>query len=302
MQKAVQKSSTTIATAIGALAILLWSTLALLTTGAAGIPPFQLTAMAFAIAFLASLVKWSLYRENPWRHLRQPLRAWVVGIGGLFGYHFLYFLALSAAPPVEANLINYLWPLLIVLFSSLLPGERLRWFHLGGVTMGLIGTALLVTGGGVTFRGEYFLGYLAAIGCAVIWSAYSVISRRFGHIPTDAVGGFCGGTAGLAFGCHLLLEQTVLPTGGAWIAILLLGLGPVGAAFFLWDHGMKRGDIRALGGAAYATPLLSTLLLIIFGKAVSSPLLWLALFLIMGGAVLSAGDLLRPTARSKDFR
>lgn len=284
--------SVRVATGIGGLAILLWSTLALLTTGAAGLPPFQLTAMTFAVACAGAVLKWLMFRENPLRHLRQPARAWAVGVGGLFGYHLLYFVALSAAPPVEANLINYLWPLLIVLFSALLPGERLRWFHLAGAALGLVGTALIVTGGGVAFRAAYLPGYAAALGCAVVWGAYSVISRRLGEVPTDAVGGFCGATALLAFACHLAFERWVSPDASALFAVLLLGLGPVGAAFFLWDHGVKRGDIRALGAAAYATPLLSTLLLVAAGRADTSPTLWLAMLLIVGGAALGAGDLL----------
>lgn len=281
-----------LSTAIGAIAILLWSTLAILTTGASQVPPFQLTAMTFAVAFLLALAKWLLAGERIGQHLRQRPEVWLVGVGGLFGYHFFYFVALRNAPPVEANLINYLWPLLIVLFSALLPGERLRWFHAAGVLAGLAGTALLVTGGRLDLRVEFLPGYLAALACALTWSAYSVINRRFGHVPTDAVGGFCGLTAILALLCHLAFETTVWPQGLAWLAVLALGLGPVGAAFFLWDHGVKHGDIRALGAAAYATPLLSTLLLILFGRAEPSLGLGLALALIVGGAVLGAGGLI----------
>ena len=79
--------------------------------------------------------------------LRQPPLVWAVGVGGLFGYHALYFLALRFAPPAEAGLLNYLWPLLIVLFSSFLPGERLAVHHVIGAVAGLAGTVLLLTGG-----------------------------------------------------------------------------------------------------------------------------------------------------------
>ncbi|MCW5753035.1 MAG: EamA family transporter [Alphaproteobacteria bacterium] len=281
-----------LSTAIGAIAILLWSTLAILTTGAGQVPPFQLTAMTFALAFLLALAKWLLKGESIAGHLRQPPQVWLVGVGGLFGYHFFYFVALRNAPPVEANLINYLWPLLIVLFSALLPGERLRWYHAAGVLAGLAGTALLVTGGRLELKVEFLPGYFAALACALTWSAYSVINRRFGHVPTDAVGGFCGLTALLALLCHLAFEATVWPQGLAWLSVVALGLGPVGAAFFLWDHGVKHGDIRALGAAAYATPLLSTLLLIVFGQAEPGLALGLALVLIVGGAVLGAGGLI----------
>lgn len=279
------------ATAIGAVAIALWSTLAILTTGARAVPPFLLTALTFAVAFLVTSIFWAIRGHNPLQRLKLPVEVWLVGIGGLFGYHFLYFLAFQLAPPVEANLINYLWPLLIVLLSALLPGERLRWFHLLGAVLGLIGTALIVTGGSFGFKAEYLPGYAAAVGCAFAWSAYSVRSRTYGAVPSDAIGGFCGATAVLAFACHLALEPVGWPTGWAWASVLALGLGPVGAAFFLWDHGVKHGDIRALGAAAYLTPLLSTTLLFAFGKAQLTSALLLAAVLIIGGGILGAGDL-----------
>lgn len=286
--------STRRATLIGGLAVLLWASLALLTRLAGDIPPFQLVAMAFALAFLLAIGKWLIRSENPASFLRQPVPVWMVGVGGLFGFHFLYFVALRAAPAVEANLINYSWPLLIVLLSALAPGERLRWWHVAGAVMGLAGTVLLVAGGEVAFSAEHVLGYVAAFGSALTWAVYSVVNRRFGHVPTDAVGGFCGATALLALLAHLAFEYTVIPEGAAsWIFVLLLGAGPVGAAFFFWDYGTKHGDIRALGAAAYAAPLLSTLLLLAAGFGRPTPQIILATILIAGGAALASRELFR---------
>jgi drug/metabolite transporter (DMT)-like permease len=286
------------ATAIGAIAILLWATLALLTTAAQPVPPFQLMTLTFGIAFLLAMGRWSIVR---WRgglpvfsHLRQPGRVWALGVAGLFGYHFFYFTALGIAPPADASLIAFLWPLLIVLLSALLPGERLRWWHLAGGVAGLVGAGLLVTrGGGMALRPEFMSGYLAALACAFTWSIYSVLNRRLGEVPSDAVGGFCGVTALLGLISHLLFEQTQWPEASGWLAVIALGIGPVGAAFFVWDYGVKHGDIKALGALAYAAPLLSTLLLIVFGRAEASWTIALACLLIVGGAVLASGDMLR---------
>ncbi|WP_299395768.1 DMT family transporter [Pelagibius sp.] len=282
------------ATLIGGIAVLLWSLLALFTTGAAGIPPFQLLAMTFAVAFVTSLCVLAARGRGSFAAWRQRPPVWLLGVAGLFGYHFFYFVALGNAPPVEAGLIAYLWPLLIVVFSALLPGERLRWFHLGGALLGLAGAALLVTRGGqVAFRAEFALGYLAALACALTWSTYSVLNRRFGAVPTDVVGGFCGAVALLGAACHFLLETTVVPQGLQWLAILGLGLGPVGAAFFVWDYGTKHGNIQVLGAFSYAAPLLSTLLLIAFGQAEATWIVALACLLIVAGAVLASKELLR---------
>ncbi len=278
-------------TIIGFSAVLMWATLALLTDLSGTVPPFQLTAMAFTVSLLIGAIAWGRSGGSVLQHLRLPWRVWLLGIGGLFGYHFFYFLALRHAPAVEASLIAYLWPLLIVFSSALLPGERLRWFHGAGAIAGFLGAALLVTKGqGFSFEAQYTTGYLAAVVCALTWSSYSILSRRFGAIPTSAVGGFCGATAALAWVCHALFETTVVPTGWEWIAILALGLGPVGLAFFTWDYGVKKGNIRVLGALSYAAPLLSTLLLIAAGRTEATAAVGLACGLIVGGALLAGLD------------
>src|SRR6266536_1511873 len=136
--------------------------------------------------------------------------AWVVGVGGLFGYHALYFLALRFAPPAEAGLLNYLWPLLIVLFSSLLPGERLASHHIIGAVLGLAGTVLLFAGNrGGSFTPGQIPGLAAAFVAAFVWATYSVMSRRLKSVTTDAVAGFCAATALLAAIVHGFVETTV---------------------------------------------------------------------------------------------
>jgi drug/metabolite transporter (DMT)-like permease len=296
MSEAASRHHTRRATLIGGSAVLMWATLALLTTWTDAVPPFQLVAMAFTIAFLLAAAKWLVGGESIADHVHLPAAVWLLGVGGLFGYHFFYFMALRNAPAVEASLIAYMWPLLIVVFSALLPGEQLRWWHLAGTACGLAGTVLLVTdGGGLAFKREFWLGYLMAILCAFTWSTYSVLSRRFRAISTDAVGAFCGVTAVLAVLCHLAFEVTVWPQGGEWLAVLGLGLGPVGAAFFVWDVGVKHGDIRALGAAAYGAPLLSTVLLVVYGQAAATWVVAMACLLIVGGAVIAARDVLGKT-------
>lgn len=278
------------ATLVGFLAVLLWSLLAVFTAASGTMPPFQLLAISFAIGGLSLLA----LRPKSLGALRQPLPVWALGIGGLFGYHFFYFFALRNAPPVEAGLINYLWPLLIVLFSALLPGEKLRWNHLAGCALALCGAVLVVTRGqGFSFAPEYALGYGAALAAAVAWSSYSVLSRRFASVPSEAITGFCLATAALAAICHMLLEPTIWPDNlWQWAAIVGLGLGPVGLAFYVWDIGVKQGDIQVLGAASYSAPLLSTLLLIITGYASYSHIILVACLLITAGAVLAAWDLL----------
>ncbi|MBB4955683.1 drug/metabolite transporter (DMT)-like permease [Agrobacterium vitis] len=286
------------ATLIGFSAILMWSFLALLTAASGSMPPFQLSAICFAIGSLPGVATFILKPERL-KLLKQAPKVWIVGIAGLFGYHFLYFTALRNAPAVEAGLIAYLWPLLIVFGSALLPGERLRWFHIAGAVAGLCGTVLIIGKNGLSFDPAYALGYGAAGLCALTWSSYSLLTRRFEAVSTDVVTGFCLATSLLSLICHLGLEQTVWPqVMSQWIAIVGLGLLPVGLAFYAWDYGVKNGDIQILGAASYAAPLLSTLILLLFGFGEPSLRIVLACVLITGGAVLAARDMLRRPAKT----
>lgn len=275
------------ATLIGFGAVLLWSLLALFTVQSAPVPPFQLAALSFAIGGGLGFI-WTarqglgVLRGVSWQ-------VYAFGAAGLFGYHALYFAALRLAPPAEAGLIAYLWPLLIVLFSSLLPGESLRARHLIGGALGFCGAGLLVMEGAGGFGGTAWGGYALALAAAVTWAGYSVLSRRLAAVPTASVVVFCLAAAVAAALAHLIWEDWVQPRGlTGWAATLGLGLGPLGLAFFLWDVGVKRGDIQMLGVASYAAPLLSTLILVLAGIAAPAwTLLWAAI-LIVAGAGLAA--------------
>lgn len=283
-------------TRIGFIAIVMFGTLALLTTSTEGaIPPFQMIAMCFGIVFILSCLRWLKNKDNGFKYLKQPLAAWIIGIGGLFGFHFLYFKGMSLAPAVEVSLITYLWPLLIVLFSSFLPGEKLSFYHLIGALIALSGCWLLIGGRGeIGFTTHYLAGYLYGLAAAISWALYSTLSRLVRNIPTDAVAWFCAATALLALLYHLGFEETVLPANlRQWIGILGLGFGPVGAAFFFWDYGVKYGNIQLLGTLAYITPLISTLLLIVSGYAEANFAVITSGLLIVCGSVVASGIWLR---------
>ncbi len=284
------------ATLLGLGAVILWGLLATLSILSGKIPPFQMAAMTFTVGTFVGLV-WSRLNGIPLSELRAvPWRAWALGIYGLLGFHVCYFYAIQSAPVIEVSLIMYLWPLLIVLFSGLLPassgGSGLKWWHIVGALLGLLGVgAILLSGSGKPEFAGSALGIAAAFLSAFIWSSYSVTARLFAAVPSSAVTGFCAATAVGAAVLHALLETFIWPTGAlAWAAIIGSGLGPVGIAFYIWDEGMKHGDIRLLGVASYITPLISTILLAALGLGVANSIVWLAALLITAGALLASRD------------
>jgi drug/metabolite transporter (DMT)-like permease len=262
--------------ALGAIA--LWAALASLGVALKHVPPFLLTGAALIIG---SIPAWPLVRQ--WK---VPPRTLALGIYGLFGYHFLLFIALRHAPPVEANLVNYLWPLLIVVLAPvILPGMRLKPAHLVAAVLGFSGAAVAILGGsGAT--GTWSWGYLPALGSAVMWSTYSLWTRRVPTFPTAAIGLFGLVSGLLSLACHWLLEPAVILTTRDWLLLVVMGLGPLGAAFFLWDKALKGGDARQIGILSYITPLASTVLLVLVSGRGFSASIALAAGLIIGAAVL----------------
>ena len=276
------------ATALGVGAILLWSSLATITTLRGAIPPFQTTAIVFSIATIVGAL-FALARGRL-HCLRPSAASLALGVYGLFGYHALYFAALRLAPPAEAHLISSLWAFLTVLFSGLLPGVGLRGRHVLAAVLGLTAAAVLVWAQpdfmqSVTPR---WLGFTLAFGCALVWSTYSVASRLLAAVPSESIAVSCFATAVLALGCSLALEQWTWPADAlSWAALAGLGLGPVGAAFFLWDVGMKKGDVPLLGVLSYASPIISTALLVALGYAQAAWSLAIACALMAAAAVIA---------------
>lgn len=272
------------------LSVLLWSFLATFGAGVSRLSPFLVVGVALCVAGIATLPGMRQWRI-PWRTL-------VVGTAGIFGYHFLYFTAFQIAPAVEANLINYLWPLLIVLLSPLfLPHYKLRPHHLAGASIGMLGAALILTGGRFSLDLANIKGYLIMAGAALTWASYSLMTKRLSSFPTGAVGLFCLVSGVLSLTAYFLSTPSEIGladiTLSEWVYLFLLGAGPMGTAFFTWDAALKRGDPRIIGALAYLTPMTSTILLATFGGKRLSLVSAIAMLLIILGAVIGSIDLLR---------
>jgi drug/metabolite transporter (DMT)-like permease len=277
------------ATLLALAAIVLWGSLAPLGVSLGHVPPFLLTGCGLLIGSLIGLVL-SRGRVRQWK---VPAPTLALGVYGLFGFHFLLFIALRNAPPVQANLVNYLWPLGIVLMAPLfLPGMRLHGLHIAAAFLGFAGAALAILGGRDlqgAGMGGWAWGYVPALGSAFIWASYSLLTRRVPDFPSAAIGLFGLVSGLLALLCHQLLEAPAALSAHDWQLLMVLGLGPLGGAFYLWDAALKRGDARQIGLLSFLTPLLSTLALLWMRGEWPSASVLLAAFMIVGAAVLGSG-------------
>ena len=265
-------------------AILLWASLASLVTLLSDIPPLLLTGIGLIIGALVSIPSLR-FGINPWK---VPAKTLLLGVYGLFGYHFMLFLGLQNAPAVEANLVNYLWPLLIVLLSPVFTKSlSLNFRYVLAAISGFAGAALAITSNSAGFGfASIELGYLFALAAAVIWATYSLGTTKVPSFPTPAIGLFAVVSGVLAIVAHFLFEPAAAIGSGDWLLLVVLGAGPLGGAFYLWDAALKIGDPRRIGLLAFLTPLLSTaLLVLVSGESLSWQLL-IATALIVGGALL----------------
>lgn len=270
--------------ALGAIA--LWASLAALGVSLAHVPPFLLSGLGL---LAGSVIALPLSRFD-FRQWRVPPTTLAIGVYGLFGYHFLLFVALQNAPPVQANLINYLWPLGIVVMAPLfLPGMSLTSRHMLAALLGFGGAALAILGGRPADPGAplWAWGYIPALMAAFVWASYSLLTKRVKPFPTSAIGTFALVSGVLALLCHVWLEPAVSLSGRDWVQIALLGLGPLGGSFFLWDAALKRGDARQIGVLSFVTPLLSTLVLLTLRGEAPSLSVGLAALMIVSAAVIA---------------
>lgn len=255
--------------------------MATLAVRLSAVPPLLLAGASLLIGSAFGLTRWREWRLRP--------AVLLLGVYGLLGYHFVFFQALRSAPPVEANLVNDLWPLLIILLTPLFQRRRrLTARHAGAGLLGFAGAALLVTGGRWGFAWEHAAGYAFALAAAVIWATYSLASSRLGSVPSGAVGAFCAASGSLALVLHALLEPSHRFSTGELPFLGAMGLGPLGYAFYAWDDAMKRGDPRVVGALSYLIPLASTLLLAAFAGGRLDGTVWLAMALVIGGAALGS--------------
>ena len=275
------------ATLIGYSGLLMWSCYALLVSAMKGVPTFEMLGIIFLCGFVAIAARLTIRGE--WYKIKQPLIVWIVGVAGILGNDFTTIAAFKAAPPVQVELINYLWPMMVVLFASFLPGERFTTKHFLSAFIGLYGAYVLMTHnhGLAGFHWNYLWGYTLAFFGGVIWALYCLISRYHNKTPLDMLGMYFGIGAVVSFVCHWQYEASVLPSIGQGVILGIMALTTSGLAYFCWDFGCKKGNVKLLSILTYGNPILSAILLILFTKAEYSNYLAIAALLVVLASIIS---------------
>jgi drug/metabolite transporter (DMT)-like permease len=260
--------------------IFCWGSLATFGNLLLHLPPFYVLGVTFLLGSIPSFFR-PKQMFPQWKIL-------LLGVLGYFGYHFFLFYSFRFAPAIEANLINYLWPVIMVMGTPLaFPGQKLKSYHWFGAFLSIVGCLVLVLGKGVDLKAQNLTGYGLALLAALTWPLYSIGKKKMGETSVWAVGSFCFVSGLLCLGTHWLLEPKVVLQSKDAVLLFMMGLGPFGIAFYCWDLALLKGDSRVIGALAYLTPVLSTLGLVLFAGQVLGASTLIGMFLIFTGA--SAG-------------
>ncbi|MGM0536520.1 MAG: DMT family transporter [Pseudomonadota bacterium] len=273
-----------------ALAVVLWALVPLLVDRAGELPPLRLSALALLAGALGTL---PMARGGRRRARLCGSHGVMVHVGvsllvaGAVGACFASF---SLAPPAEAALITYTWPVLFLLASRWLAQGNLPLATLGGALLAFSGAAVLVApqvlAGG--FSGAWG-GYGLALVAALCWALYSLacqvpgwrLGERMPHLLL---------TASVMTGVASLVLEGVseLPSPWALLATAALGLGPYGIAMLAWDRAMRDPQAQRVGNLAHAVPVLATLFLVLAGVSEPDWRLPVAAVLVLAGSMTAS--------------
>lgn len=209
------------------------------------------------------------------------IKACLFGFGGIFFYHYIYYLALERAPLAEGAILATTWSLWIVIFSSVIQLRRLAPSILGAAFLGFAGAALVIAAGKeLSFASTHVHGYLLALVCGIIWSSFSVGLPLF-RLKIEPMTGFTLLTAIASGILFLFTAPHEMPTSSAMLSAIYLGAIPLGFSFFLWNRAITGGNMVIIGFLSYLTPPLAVLLVaIIHGQKISYQVI-LGMFIII---------------------
>lgn len=277
------------ATGVGCIAILLWSVGALITTTFKNLPSYEIISITLGSASLTLFAtiawqgKWDVFEKA-------ELFPILLATCAITGLQYFYNEAFKYAPALDADLINYLWPIHLLLLSTILPNERLRMNQLLGAILAFLGImVLLITTTAHSLPGaNYVYGCFAALLDGLLWASYMIITRYFKRNPYEMTAVYFGLGALFTLTLHFKYETYVAPTYTQSAGLLTMGVFVIGSAYTLWTYGIKYGNYKLMSVIAYLTPILSVGFLALFRKATLSSSMMLACLLVTLGGTLTS--------------
>ena len=273
-------------TTAGLGALVLWAMAPLLLCELDAIPTFQLSGLVLMIAFLFVSAKLTIQQQ--WKRVRQPVSVWMAGFLIILINQAAYVYSMKLVSPAEAEVVYYLWPILLVIVSNLFLAEKRSWMPVAASTFGFSGIYLLMSSDAdVAFSYEVCIGYSAAFAAALAWVFYSLYTRHHRALPLEMNGMWCGLAALGCFALHGLFESPAPAISlYQWGLLTFIGVGILSLSLFLWATGMRHGHLNVLSVMAYMTPIISVSMLVLCGRAPFTEVLFFSAQLVILGGLL----------------
>ena len=225
-------------------------------------------------------------RQRSWRLSWPDGKTSMLGIWGIFIYHWVYYLALDRAPIAEAAILATTWSFWMVVFSSLQRFKKITFSIAATALICMVGAGLVISAGKtVSFEGRYLLGYGLALGCGLIWSSFSV-GLALIKPKEEPMTAFMVMAALLSLVVYVMTGPHPVPTPGALAAAFYLGCVPLGLSFFLWNRALLRGNIAVIGYLSFLTPPLAVLLVALIRRETLSAQVVVGMVLILVAAIV----------------
>lgn len=276
------------ATLIGFLATLGWACYGALVVATDQTPPVLALAIFFTAAALTLLGRrlWLGYGVTDL--FRMPWSTVGLGFFGLFGNNLLFVLAFtSGANPVSVNIVAFSWPVMMTAIVLLVGLARATWWDALAMVLGFVGF-VAISYDGTTLA--LHPGLIMAAAGALLWALYSALRRVVPVGVPDAMTAFTSLSAIAAWATHFVIGEPFQSSSDDLIALIVVGILPVGLANLMWDYGTRLGDPVLLAGLSFLEPLLaSSLIALVHGVPFRlADLAGLALILLgIGCSVLS---------------
>jgi drug/metabolite transporter (DMT)-like permease len=284
-------------TLAGLLALAVWSTFGVMFLFVKTLPVFEVLGVVFFMAYACFTILQLMRKENICSYWHQPFSYYAFWLAGAGLYTVLIYIAFKMAPIFEANILNYLWPILLVLFAALIYKDPLPLNRIIGMMLGFAGAVIiLVPPHGEALFLNFSAGHFIAILAAIVWALYSVLTRNRNY-PQGFQAPMFLILSLICFVVHLGFENTVMPDLKEWVFLFLLG--GLRISYALWDYGMKKGNVTLLASMSYFLPLISSVFLISFGERPAHPLIGLGAALIIAGCLTVNADKIRRLLSSR---
>lgn len=271
--------------ALAAGAVLLWATWPMLASFSQPAPPLLVFGLAAAVGFLAAFLRSAAQgRAGTFLKVRPGTVLFVAA--GLFANNLLYLLAMPRIGPAEANVVAYLWPVMLVGLGAWAGRSRLGRGQIAGIGLAFLGAAVVI-GPKLDAASLDLVGFLLAFGSGLVFAVYALV-RSYGRETEDVIGPSMGMIALAALGGHALFETATDLSAMQWLAIAGIGIAPLSFSNMLWDRASRTGQLALISAIAYFTPLAALLLLALTGAAAVSAMTGLGAVLIVAGALLAA--------------